>query len=300
VTARQVREGSRCSLRQLGRVGDRGALAHYADPAYYTKTYAARRHDVEYYVALARCSGGPVLEYGIGNGRIAIPMARAGIEVVGVDLSRPMLRSLTDRLRTASRRVRERLTFVHGDMRSVRLGRRFALVLATFNTILHLYELADVEQFLSRVREHLAPGARFVFDFSVPSAVDLARTPDKSYGSPRLRDPSTGKLVRYAERFEYDSLRQILLIRMEFNPVDGSRSWTVPLTHRQFFPQEMHALLLHNGFDDIVWSADFTDQLPGPDVDSLVVSCRVGGGHLHPARRCPRPGRTVAPGRTRT
>jgi SAM-dependent methyltransferase len=300
VAARQVRGRARCSLRQLGRVGDRGALGHYADPAYYTKTYAARRHDIQYYVTLARRSGGPVLEYGVGNGRIAIPMARAGVEVVGIDLSQPMLRSLADRLRSASSRVRERLMFVHGDMRSVRLERRFALVLATFNTILHLYELADVEAFLSRVREHLAPGARFVFDFSIPSAADLARTPDKSYGAPRLRDPSTGKLVRYAERFEYDPLRQILLVRMEFVPVDGSRSWTVPLTHRQFFPQEMQALLLHNGFDDIIWSADFTDQPPGPDVDSLVVSCRAGSLRSRPARNRPRPAPTVAPGRTST
>ena len=43
--------------------------------------------DVIYYVNLALASGGPVLEYGVGNGRIAMPLARAGIDVVGVDQS---------------------------------------------------------------------------------------------------------------------------------------------------------------------------------------------------------------------
>jgi SAM-dependent methyltransferase len=275
VAGRHRRAGSDWSLQQLGLAGDAGALQHYADPAYYTKTYGPRRDDVEYYVSLARRSGGPVLEYGIGNGRIALPIARAGVKVAGVDLSRPMLSSLAARLRRAPQSVRRRVTFVHGDMRSIVLQQRFPLVLATFNTLLHLYEVADVVAFLARVREHLTPDGTFVFDFSVPSPADLTRTPQTSYPAPRLRHPATGKLVEYAERFEYDPLRQILLVRMDFVPLDGSPSWTVPLTHRQFFPQELRALLLHNGFDVIRWEADFTDQEPGPDVDSLVVSCRL-------------------------
>lgn len=69
---------------------DAGALAHYADPAYYDKAYGRRRKDVDWYVRLAERVGGPVLEYGVGNGRVAIALARAGFGVVGVDLSPPM------------------------------------------------------------------------------------------------------------------------------------------------------------------------------------------------------------------
>src|SRR4029077_7603682 len=49
-----------------------GSAAHYEDPAYYTQTYRARFADVRYYVDLAAARGGPVLEYGCGNGRITI------------------------------------------------------------------------------------------------------------------------------------------------------------------------------------------------------------------------------------
>ena len=85
------------TIRDFGAAADEGAREHYADPAYYSKTYKDRRHDVDYNVRLARQSKGPVLEYGVGNGRIALHVARAGIEVHGVDLSRPMLDDFQDK-----------------------------------------------------------------------------------------------------------------------------------------------------------------------------------------------------------
>ena len=261
-----------------------GATAHYDDPAYYDKAYRSRRDDVAYYVRQGRLTGGPVLEYGVGTGRVAIDLARAGIEVTGVDQSEPMLRGLAARLDGEPAEVRRRVRVVRGDMRRVRLKRRFPLVIAAFNTILHLYERTDVERFLAGVRAHLAPGGRFVFDFSIPHDEYLGADPTRTFGAPRFRHPSRG-LVRYRERFEYDPLGQVLLTEMQFLPEDGSRPWTVPLTHRQFFPREMEALLHYNGFRDIAWSGDFSDAPPDEDVDSLVVSCRAGG------RRSPSEGR---------
>ncbi|HVJ21450.1 MAG TPA: class I SAM-dependent methyltransferase [Polyangiaceae bacterium] len=262
-------------IKSFGRAGDAGATGHYDDPLYYTKTYKDRTHDVDYYVKLARRSKGPVLEYGIGNGRVGLAIARAGIKVTGVDLSQPMLDSLAEQLETAPKQLRSRVTFHHGDMRELELGERFPLVIAPFNCVLHLYTRPDMEAFLARVRGHLAPGGRFVFDFSVPHGEDLCRDPEKSFGAPRIRHPTTGELTRYAERFEYDRLRQLLLIQMDFMPEGKSKPWTVPLTHRQYFPREMEALLHYNGFSDIFFTADFTDDPADQHVDSMIVSCSV-------------------------
>lgn len=269
-----MRRKSAPTIDALGRAGDAGAQAHYADPAYYDKTYRSRRWDVEYYVRLARLSGGPVLEYGAGNGRIAMPIARAGVDVVAVDLSEPMLEDFRASLEREPAEVKRRVRVVQGDMRTARVRRRFPLVIAAFNTILHLYTRQDMEQFLAHVRAHLAPRGRFVFDFSVPRGDELVRDPERSYGAPRIRHPTTGQLVRYAERFEYDPVRQVLLVWMDFKPEGGGKSWSVPLTHRQFFPREIEALLHYNGFGDMVWTADFSDQPPDESVDSMVVSCR--------------------------
>src|SRR5262249_37404720 len=153
--------------------------------------------------------------------------------------SRPMLDSLEVQLKALPKQIRARVDFHHGDMRELDLGRRFPLVIAPFNCVLHLYTRDDMEHFLTRVREHLAEGGRFVFDFSVPHGEDLSRDSEKWFSAPRIKHPTTGQMTRYAERFEYDRLRQLLLIEMQFTPEGDGKPWTVPLTHRQFFPREM-------------------------------------------------------------
>jgi SAM-dependent methyltransferase len=274
-----------------------GASAHYEDPEYYDYAYRDRRDDVAYYTRLGRLSGGPVLEYGVGTGRIAVELCRSGIAVTGVDASAPMLAALERRFSRESESVRGRMHAVRGDMRTVRLGRRFPLVVAAFNTILHLIERRDFERFFEGVRRHLAPGGRFVFDFSVPHADYLGADPRRTYGAPRFRHPTSG-LVRYRERFEYDTFRQVLLMELHFLPESGAPPWVVPLTHRQLFPREVEALLHYNGFSDIQWTADFTDAAPEPGTDCLVVSCRARdaeqGKHLQkaPAKRRARRGKS--------
>jgi SAM-dependent methyltransferase len=248
--------------RRLDRELEAGSRAHYDDPAYYTATYRRRMADVIYYVNLALESGGPVLEYGIGNGRIAMPLARAGLEVVGIDHSRPMLDDLRRRLKQEPPDVRRLLRLVRGDMRRVKLRRRFPLVICGFNTALHLYTRDDVERFFARVREHLTPGGVFVADLSTPPLADLERDPERGYHAPRFRHPTTGGMVKNTERFDYDPARQVLFVSMEFEPVGRpDLGWMTPLCHRQFFPQEWEALLHYNGLEAIKVEGDF---LGGP------------------------------------
>lgn len=254
-----------------------GSSAHYEDPAYYTKNYRKRTDDVRYYVDLAEASGGPVLEYGCGNGRIALPIARAGVDITGVDLSAPMLADLRARLSREPPEVRRRVTVRHGDMRAVTLRRRFPLVLCTFNAFLHLYTRPDVERFLDRVRRHLAPGGELVFDTSIPEAEELARDPARAFHTPRFLYPTEdgkGTLVRYSERFDYDKIRQVLFVAMEFSPTDGADPWMTPLAHRQFYPAELEALLHYNGFEILMQHGDFDGSPLGPDSDKLITRCR--------------------------
>jgi SAM-dependent methyltransferase len=252
-----------------------GALAHYEDPGYYAATYARRVDDVAFYVGLAERTVGPVLEYGVGNGRIALPMARHGVTVVGVDHSRAMLADLRERLRTEAQDVRSRVTLVRADMRRARLTRRFPsgfpLVIAPFNTALHLYSRADVELFLARVHEHLAPSGRFVVDLSIPSPDDLARPASRPFHAPRFRHPTAQVVVKNREWFDYDPTRQVLFVSSEFEPVGHpERAWVAPLAHRQFFPQEWEALLHYNGFSVKRVEGDFHGGPLTKDSDVMV------------------------------
>jgi SAM-dependent methyltransferase len=260
-----------------------GSAAHYEDPAYYTKTYRNRVDDVRYYVDLAAENGGPILEYGCGNGRIAIPIARKGVDVTGVDLSAPMLADFKKRLAAEPEDVRARTHLRRGDMRSARLGKKFPLVFCTFNAFLHLYTRQDVERFLARVREHLTPRGELVFDISIPDPEELARDPARAFGTPRFiypkeGEPGGGVVVKYTERFDYDKIRQVLFVAMDFTPVGGGDSWMTPLAHRQFYPAELQALLHYNGFDIVLSHGDFDAAPLAPDSPHFIVRCRARKG----------------------
>ncbi|MEZ4223100.1 MAG: class I SAM-dependent methyltransferase [Polyangiaceae bacterium] len=282
MSSRRPRRAPGLAAADLGQVGDLGSLAHYADAAYYDRTYRNRASDVAWYVRRAKQVGGEVLELGAGSGRVALEVARAGLSVTAVDLSRPMLRALEAKLEQEPE-LRKRVRVKHADFTKLAIRRKFALVTAPFNVVLHLYGLDEVRAFFATVQRHLQPGGMFAFDFSMPQPDDLALDPNKRYFAPRFRHPTTGVLTRYAERFEYDPLRQLLVVWMEFFPEDGSPAWTVPLTHRQFFPLEMRALLEAAGFRGIEYFGDFSEAAPDAQTDSIAVICR--GSGRKPAQR---------------
>jgi len=128
--------------------------------------------DVEFYVDEAVRSGGPVLELGVGTARIAVPVAAAGVEVVGIDLSQGMLEVARERAALAGVEIDLR----PGDMREPPVEGTFPLVLIPFRSLLHMETDPDRRAALRAVARLLAPGGRFVFDVFTPAADDIADT----------------------------------------------------------------------------------------------------------------------------
>ncbi|MDB4942215.1 MAG: hypothetical protein JWP97_1749 [Labilithrix sp.] len=214
------------------------------------------------------------LEYGIGSGRIAIPIARAGGRVTGIDMSAAMLADLKARLLRQPIELRRRIKTRKGDMRKVKLGARFPLVICPFNTVLHLYSREDVEQWLARVREHLLPRGELVMDLSMPILEDLADPPGTSYAMRPFTHPSAGP-VGYREIFDYDRVRQILFVSMCFEPKTPDREpFVVPLAHRQYFPREFEMLLHYNGFETERIEGDFHGGPLAQDSDTMIFHAR--------------------------
>jgi len=136
------------------------------------------RPDIAFYVDAATKSGGPVLELGCGTGRVLIPTARAGVEIVGLDASAAMLAECRRRLAQETDAVRARVRLEPGDMRTFDVGRRFALVTMPFRPFQHLLTVEDQLACLARVRAHLQDGGRVVFDLFNPSLDALANRKD--------------------------------------------------------------------------------------------------------------------------
>ena len=253
-----------------------GSEAHYEDGRYYDQAYRRRRHDVRFYAELAMRYGGPVLELGVGTGRVALAIARAGIEVVGVEPMQPMLDRAQEQLAKLPASVRDRVELRKGDLGRLRLRRRFPLVIAPFNVWMHLYTREDVERGLATVRHHLEPRGRFVFDVLLPDPASLARNPSKRYRGGRVPHPRGGVPYRYSEYFSYDPMRQIETIMMDFeHPADERQSFCTPLTQRQFFPAELEALLHYNGFRIDSHTSDFTGGPITPETESQVIVARL-------------------------
>jgi len=145
---------------------------------------------VDWYRGLAKMTGGPVLELGVGTGRVAVPVAKDGHEVVGIDRSAAMLR----RADSYARRARVSLRLVEADMRSFSLDRTFTLITIPFNTFLMLAP-DDRWACLARCREHLTPHGRLAIDVFQPDPNIIAGLDGAVREEWRRADPETGRVV---------------------------------------------------------------------------------------------------------
>ena len=130
--------------------------------------------DVSFYVAEAVAMGGPVVELGVGTGRIAIPTALAGVPVIGVDDSERMLAVCRRGAEEAG--VAELLDLRLGDLRRPPVAERVRLVTCPFRALLHLRSDEERLEVFAAVHALLEPGGRFVFDVFAPSREDVAAT----------------------------------------------------------------------------------------------------------------------------
>lgn len=123
----------------------------------YDEFHAGMLDDEGAVAALAELAeGGPLLEFGVGTGRLAVPLAKAGLDVVGVDVSEDMLAKLREKT--------DVVTTVVGDMTTVRVEREFSVAYIAFNSIFVLATQRDQVELFRNAAAHLRPGGRFVLE----------------------------------------------------------------------------------------------------------------------------------------
>lgn len=191
----RVPVSGRCHHGQTLAMVVRRAPADARDPGTYGRSFAdvyddwyADAFDTPAAVrALHRLAAGdPILELGVGTGRLAIPLASSGLRVVGIDSSAEMLEQLDHNDPETS------VTTVLGDMsnisdalRTAGLTDRFGLVFCAFNTMLNLGDIDAVRRCLEQSRENLRPNGRIVIEAFVP--VEVEDIPSRSLTPARVR-----------------------------------------------------------------------------------------------------------------
>lgn len=214
---------------------------------------------------------GPVVELGVGDGRIALEACAAGADIIGIDASQAML----DLCAAAAeqRGLRDRIELVRADFRDYRLNRPAALIAIPFHSIGHLVTLDEKLEALRHARANLVPDGRFVFDHFVADEA-YARTKQRAVLHRASFDrPEDGRRCHLYETTNYDFERQSMriLVRADVElPAGGVEttyseidlSWITPEQSRDLLGQAgFRVESVFGDFDRAPFTADSAQQV---------------------------------------
>jgi len=228
-----------------------------------------QRRDVAFWQRLAAAQDGPVLELGCGTGRIAVPVARAGARIVGIDRSQEMLaRARTRIVRTG---LRGRLTLVRGDIRDLPFTRRtkFSAVLAAYGILQSLTRERDLTRTLAAVARVLRQGGLFAIDV-VPDLPNWDEYRNRISLSGRHGRHSTLTLV---ETVRQDRAKRLTIFDQEYRERRGDqrRVHRFSLTFRTLTVPQMRRRLERAGFKVLAVLGDYQGGPWDPRADVWII-----------------------------
>jgi SAM-dependent methyltransferase len=215
----------------------------YQDGRRYDSLFGDDPRAVRFWLDQLVKRGGPVLELAAGTGKFLLPASAAGVDIVGLDRSEPMLAEARRKAGGAA----HALKLVVGDMRAFQFKMNFRSVLIAGNSLCHLLTNRDLESCLKCIRDHLESGGWLLIDVFVPDIHLLSRGVETRYPFSRYVDPVDGQDVVMEYRHVYDPATQVNHVTT-FTRRGSSSEEVGHLTMRIYFPQELDALLHHNGF----------------------------------------------------
>lgn len=221
------------------------------------------RRDVPFWRRVAAAATGPVLELGCGTGRVTMPLARAGITLVGIDLSGPMLQRARTRLRRA--RLATRAPLVRGDIRHLPFAPgAFGLVAAPYGILQSLVRERDLRATLNSIAAALRPGGRLVMEL----VADLP-TWREYREQTKLRGWRAGRQahITLVESVRQDRRRGLTIFDQEFVERRGRqierrrfslafRTLSVPQMVRRLQRARLHVAARLGSYDGDPWTRD--------------------------------------------
>jgi SAM-dependent methyltransferase len=224
------------------------------------------RPDIDFYVEAAQASGGPVLEVGCGTGRILIPTARAGVDIVGLDLSPHMLKVCQKRVLNEPEAVQSRIRLIQADMRNFDLAQTFQLITLPFRPFQHLTTVEDQLACLGSIRQHLAEGGGLILDLFNPWLEALVRDDvgQEVGDEPKFTTPDGRRVVRRVKIISRDHFNQINHTELIYYVTypDGHQERLVhAFPMRYLYRFEAEHLLARAGFEVEQVYADY-DKIP--------------------------------------
>ena len=214
--------------------------------------------DILFYVEEATRADGTVLELGCGTGRVSIPIAQAGIDVVGIDSSSTMLTRTREKSQKAGT---QNLKLLCADMCDFNVSSKFDLVIIPFRGLLSLLSVDDQIRTLTNIKRHLVPDGKLIFDIFVPDLNMMVQEGDVPYHFRDVTDMETGNRLIIWNQASYDPFSQVMDIRTTIERLDNSGLVSSKMYRdfalRYIFRWEMHHLLGLCGYDVQALYGDF-------------------------------------------
>jgi ubiquinone/menaquinone biosynthesis C-methylase UbiE len=230
------------------------------------------RRDVPFWRQLAVSARGAILELGCGTGRIALPIGRAGSQVVGIDRSEAMLARARQRVRRG--RLQHRVRLVRGDIRHLPFSSRFAVVMAPYGVLQSLLRERDLKATLSAVYDVLEPGGTFGIELvaDLPSWEEYR----KRISLRGWRARHGGSRITLVETVRQDAARKLTIFDQEFSETRGQhrRIHRFSLTFRTLTVPQMTRRLEAAGFEVTALLGDYRGAAWDRRADVWIVMAR--------------------------
>lgn len=243
----------------------------YEDATLYDHEFATRVHEIGFYLNRARNCGGPVLELACGTGRLTLPIAAAGIPIVGVDVSPTMIARAREKASTAGLDVEWHVA----DIRLMDLGRSFGLMFIATNALQHLHDSDSLLAFFRRARAHLSAEGQLIIDVFNPDIETLTRTLAEQYPHKTFVAPDGGT-VQVEAASEYLRDTQTLHFTLTYRR-GGTVLRSKDVHMRCFFPEELVSLCRWGGFEVIDRFGDYDETPFRARSPQQILVCRASG-----------------------
>lgn len=223
----------------------------------------AAERNLPFYIEEALRTKGTVVELGVGDGRIAIPIAEQGKPIIGVDSSAVMLARC--RARAEATGVADLITLIQADFRDFVLPQPAELITIPFHTIGHLVSMDDKRAGLHHIWSQLAPGGRLIFDAFVPSEEYMRANHNRLSLRAEYTDMASGRdvLLWVCVRYDFDAQTIHIITFTDELDEEGvvERRKCRRLSFSYLYPEQARALLEETGFKVEALYGDF-DRRP--------------------------------------
>lgn len=176
--------------------------------SFYEEYLKRSNYDIDFYISQGLSAGSKVLELACGTGRVGIPLAKAGFDVTGVDISKDMLAVYKEKLDKEPRRIKKRIKLVNGDITNLELNEKFDLIIFPATTIC-LFNDEGIVKIFNMVKKHLCEDGKFVFDIADVNDDSYSNDCGQPFMTSWFKDDEYN--IVWMQEFKFTDLSEIVL-----------------------------------------------------------------------------------------